>query len=1729
MHLDGDVWVLVRLGKPDNKICTLMKLPGRAASVVASMLIASMVIGWLLLRNVRHDQAVKTAGGAAGSGGRRDPGAGLNGGGGIRNALLEAGVDPMPGLGLPVIPSDPSDSDLAFSRAFPRALLPVDEKGGSDDVGLQNRQMAGFVRAYRAAEREEGWRLLQEYLDGGRAPARWRSALELELAEGLFGRGYFDQGREVAEELWGRLRERRDTSGAALAEEALALALRVAIGRGDAAGLRRLLVQTEGRESLGARDGVRMRAQQSLWLLEHMGAENIVCGPRALNAVLEHEGLEGAPLRLDQVTGDYIETGLPMTELLAFAEKAGWKARAIRRVDPGVPVPTPAIMHEKAGHFSAVLATEGDGERYFLVDRGMGFAGWVGREALEAVSSGHFVVAAGGQLGGFEEVTSREAGGLYGRDGAHGLGSDDEAVDEPVTAGGGCSGPGMAWYQLIPQLGAVRISDTPVGYKPPMGPQVWFTIGYTDLDSGSPVAAPHSNLGTLWAMDWVSWVDVPLGTLKTDSPLRLRGGLGGTRVLKYNMTRREFGPHDRHFTTARAVSATRYEVKHPDGSVEVFDLPDNPLKVTRLYRTQLVDPQGQVLRFTFDSLLRLTQVTDSVGQSSSIFHESTNAALKMRVTRVKDPFGREARLAYSDSGLLTNITDSIGLSSGFSYGGTIAGGKSLVIDRMWTPYGATRFERSGGGTEWNRTLKVTDPVGQQEMVQYVEPAVGIAGAHAPPRTVLVGGKPISFHAESGRLQFRNSYYWGKIAMATAPGDVRSARNYRWYTSAANWQVQPVLEAVKEPLEDRVWFNYPGAAGAQESSDQRLPNYPGRGARPEKVLRMLSDGTPQLHQARYNALGLPVRLVDPVGRTTEFRYATNGMDLEEVHQLEGAARQRLMKVTYDARHRPTVAVDASGQTNRFAYNDRGQLRTSTDALGNVTTLNYRTNGTLESIDGPLAGVGDLTRFTHDAVGRVETVTEPDGYVVRYGYDALDRPTRVTFPDGTYEEFGYQYLDLITRRDRLGRTNRFEYNALRQVVRAIDPAQRVVSYDWCKCGDLRAVTDPMGRTTRWMHDVQGRLVGKEYVDGSKLTYVYEPQTSRLARRIDEKGQTTLYRYNLDDTLESVAYPDAKVPTPTVSFTYDPVFRRVTTMRDGIGETRYTYHAVTGGLTRGAGQVATVDGPWANDEIGYEYDAVGRLVGQSIGGAVNREALQLDPAGRIQSITNLLGRLTFGYVTNTTRLQSVTHSTGLRTEYDWFPNAQDRRLKRIRHLKPGGSVALAVMDYTYDATGRLLTWRQEEDADAARARLWTFQYDQADQLTNAVAGRGSQILDRQSWVYDGAGNRISETMNGVSRAASYNSLNQIVSTDLQLGAATYEWDAENRLVAVQKGGARTEFGYDGLGRRIRVSELGDGRAAAVQTYLWDGYAIREGRDASGAVVQRRFVSGGFLESLAGRTSGYLQTVDHLGSIRETLDVSGALKERISYDPWGNAASSAAVPISTFGFTGHLWHRGSGLHLALFRAYDSATARWISKDPIAEDGGINLYAYVVNSPLLLFDPTGLYPAAIPGPTPTATATPAASSGSSFPISDPNTIINFMPVVTPIPTVDPWFDPAFGNSPSLDGELAQVITWGDGPCCGSGYDCANPLNPRRNHNSEQNRLCIIHDETLTRCGIGAFDPGSGAIHQGLTKSPYLGMRLTFNLMTWYFSPRPIGVRTPAIRNPFYPDPLHPWRPAPIQ
>jgi RHS repeat-associated protein len=57
--------------------------------------------------------------------------------------------------------------------------------------------------------------------------------------------------------------------------------------------------------------------------------------------------------------------------------------------------------------------------------------------------------------------------------------------------------------------------------------------------------------------------------------------------------------------------------------------------------------------------------------------------------------------------------------------------------------------------------------------------------------------------------------------------------------------------------------------------------------------------------------------------------------------------------------------------------------------------------------------------------------------------------------------------------------------------------------------------------------------------------------------------------------------------------------------------------------------------------------------------------------------------------------------------------------------------------------------------------------------------------------------------------------------------------------------------------------------------------------------------------------------------------------------------------------------LHYNWHRTYSPTAGRYLTADPIGLSGGINLFAYVYNSPSNLSDPLGLETAALPGPVP--------------------------------------------------------------------------------------------------------------------------------------------------------------------
>ena len=95
---------------------------------------------------------------------------------------------------------------------------------------------------------------------------------------------------------------------------------------------------------------------------------------------------------------------------------------------------------------------------------------------------------------------------------------------------------------------------------------------------------------------------------------------------------------------------------------------------------------------------------------------------------------------------------------------------------------------------------------------------------------------------------------------------------------------------------------------------------------------------------------------------------------------------------------------------------------------------------------------------------------------------------------------------------------------------------------------------------------------------------------------------------------------------------------------------------------------------------------------------------------------------------------------------------------------------------------------------------------------------------------------------------------------------------------------------------------------------------------------------------------TFDEQGNTAQRLDSSQNILTSHIYDSFGYGAQ-----------WGYYTDQETGLVLCTNRYYDPGQGRWITRDPIGFDGGINLYGYVTNNPMNEADPSGFEPFLLP------------------------------------------------------------------------------------------------------------------------------------------------------------------------
>ena len=216
------------------------------------------------------------------------------------------------------------------------------------------------------------------------------------------------------------------------------------------------------------------------------------------------------------------------------------------------------------------------------------------------------------------------------------------------------------------------------------------------------------------------------------------------------------------------------------------------------------------------------------------------------------------------------------------------------------------------------------------------------------------------------------------------------------------------------------------------------------------------------------------------------------------------------------------------------------------------------------------------------------------------------------------------------------------------------------------------------------------------------------------------------------------------------------------------------------------------------------------------------------------------------------------------------------------------------------------------------------------------------------------------------------------------SYTYDEQNRLITMEETSAAATAGfpdttitfkYDYLGRRVEKKVVRGTTTESHLRFVWRGWLLVAELNATSDNARVKTytwgpdISGSF--GGVGGNGGVLIFQDHTSTVNESfypaydaqgnvtglIDAAGNLDAAYEYDPFGKLiryAGTRSASMSLLYGTKYT-DMESGLIYYGHRYYDPRQGCFINRDPIEEEGGINLYGFVGNNPLNAIDFLGL------------------------------------------------------------------------------------------------------------------------------------------------------------------------------
>jgi RHS repeat-associated protein len=691
------------------------------------------------------------------------------------------------------------------------------------------------------------------------------------------------------------------------------------------------------------------------------------------------------------------------------------------------------------------------------------------------------------------------------------------------------------------------------------------------------------------------------------------------------------------------------------------------------------------------------------------------------------------------------------------------------------------------------------------------------------------------------------------------------------------------------------------------------------------------------------------------------------------------------LTFDILDRVTNSVDANNVTitNTFdnldrllsrGFPDGGVERFTYSARGLVAYTNQLGFTNLYAYDAALRKLvetnanQEITQYSYTPAGDLLTLTDGKSQVTSWNYDAFGRATNKLDATSTVIlKYSYDPDSRLTNRWSIAKSNTvYSYDSVGNLLTIAYPASSSITLSYDALNRLTNMVDAAG-TTRYTYNLASQLLTEDGPwNDDVLTYGYtgRMRTSLNLQQPNADAWTQSYAYdgarrmtNVTSAAGSFGYTydttrqllPAKLALPNSAYitnTYDTVARILSTALANSGNTNLDLHS----YSYNSGNQRTQHVFTAGNFMNFGYDAINQLtnaIGKESGGVTNRLNEQLaygyDKAHNLQARTNNALIQNFS-LNNLNQLTGGTRAGTLTVEGTTTSKATNATVN--------GTAATLYADATFAAAGFSLSDGTNTFTAVAKDGLGRVDTNVATAFLPAT----------NSFSYDGNGNLLSD------------------------GLRYFAYDDENHLLSVWVTNTwRSDFVYDGkMRRRIRKEYVWQPSVTNwMQTtevhYVYDGNVVIQERDIKNLPTvsyTRGCDLSGSLDGVAG-IGGLLSRTDHSilnaqssspnahayyhadgnGNITVLVNALQIVVAQYEYDPFGTILSSRGLLANSniYRFSSKEFDSSSGLTYYLARYCDPNAQRWLNRDPIEEQGGLNLYGYVVNNPVNDIDLVGL------------------------------------------------------------------------------------------------------------------------------------------------------------------------------